>query len=77
MIYKHQIEIQELDDGSGDALIEFPPVLLKKLGWKEGDDLKFEQRGNGSIQIRKTSLCPESPRLKGSFFNPLDHEQTK
>ncbi len=56
MAYKHQIEIQELDDGSGGALIEFPPVLLKKLGWKEGDDLKFERGENGSIQIRKIGL---------------------
>ena len=56
MEYKHQIEIKELDDGSGDALIELPPVLLKKLGWKEGDDLKFERGAGDTIQIRKISL---------------------
>jgi antitoxin component of MazEF toxin-antitoxin module len=50
---KHTVEIKEFEDDSGDAYIEIPQWLLKKLGWKEGDDVKFTKRDNGSIDIEK------------------------
>ena len=36
----------------GDLFFTIPDEMLKRLGWEEGDDLKFEER-NGSILIRK------------------------
>jgi len=53
---KDQIEVQELDDGSGDSYIEIPSGYLKKLDWKEGDNLKFIPQPNGSIVIKKVKL---------------------
>ena len=50
---RHTIEIKEFEDGSGDAYIEIPQQLLKKLDWKEGDDVKFIKKDNGSIDIKK------------------------
>jgi hypothetical protein len=61
MEYNHTVDIKELGDGSGDAYIEFPPELINKLGWKEGDDLRFDPQGNGSIRVKKITL--ESVKL--------------
>ena len=36
----------------GDLFFTIPDEMLERLGWKEGDDLKFEDR-NGSVLIRK------------------------
>tara|TARA_Y100000310_G_C20338986_1_gene648886 strand:+ start:87 stop:401 length:315 start_codon:yes stop_codon:yes gene_type:complete len=56
MDHTHSVEVKELNDGSGDTYIEFPPELLNKLGWKEGDDLRFEPKKNGSIRVKKVNL---------------------
>ena len=37
---------------NGDLFFTIPDDVLERLGWKEGDDLKFEER-NGSVLIRK------------------------
>jgi len=52
----HLLEVKELEDDSGDSYMEIPPVLLKKLDWNEGDDLKFLPQPNGSIIIKKVNL---------------------
>ena len=49
----HTIDVKEMQDGSGDAYIEFPSSLFKELGWKEGDDLKFVPKADGSFLIKK------------------------
>jgi bifunctional DNA-binding transcriptional regulator/antitoxin component of YhaV-PrlF toxin-antitoxin module len=36
----------------GNLFFTIPDEMLERLGWKEGDDLKFEDR-NGSVLIRK------------------------
>ena len=51
-----QVEVKECDDGSGDVYFEIPPEILKKLGWQEGDDVKFDVQKNGSISIKKVKL---------------------
>ena len=48
-------EIKEMQDGSGDSYLEFPPFLFEKMNWKEGDDLKFLPRENGSFIIKKVN----------------------
>lgn len=45
-----QVILKETTDG--DLFFTIPDEMLKRLGWEEGDDLKFEER-NGSILIRK------------------------
>jgi len=49
MIEKEVI-LKETTDG--DLFFTIPDEVLERLGWKEGDDLKFEER-NGSVLIRK------------------------
>ena len=45
-----EIILKETDDG--ELFFRIPEETLNRLGWKEGDDLKFEDR-NGSVLIRK------------------------
>jgi bifunctional DNA-binding transcriptional regulator/antitoxin component of YhaV-PrlF toxin-antitoxin module len=45
-----EIELKETDNG--ELFFRIPEETLNRLGWKEGDDLKFEDR-NGSVLIRK------------------------
>lgn len=41
---------------SEDLFLTFPPALLKKVGWREGDEISFESSKNGFIlrKITKT-----------------------
>ena len=52
MTTMHTVEVQQ----SEDCFIEIPPELLDKVGWKEGDDIKFEIQKNGSIHLKKVKL---------------------
>lgn len=49
MIEKEVI-LKETTDG--DLFFTIPDEVLEKLGWKENDDLKFEEK-NGMVLIRK------------------------
>ena len=51
MMSKYEVEIQETKEG--ELYFQIPQELLDKLGWKEGDDLKFIEKGNRLIQIKK------------------------
>jgi len=45
-----EIELKETDNG--ELFFRIPDDALTRLGWQEGDDLKFEER-NGAVLIRK------------------------
>ena len=45
------LTVQEHEDGS--QFIELPEDVLKDAGWKEGDTLKWTDRGNGSWSLAK------------------------
>ena len=45
-----EIILKETTDG--DLFFTIPDEMLERLDWKEGDDLKFEDRGD-SVLIRK------------------------
>tara|TARA_Y100000310_G_C20401285_1_gene677506 strand:- start:205 stop:528 length:324 start_codon:yes stop_codon:yes gene_type:complete len=51
----YTVEIQSLCDGD-DSFVEIPPEVLEGLGWKEGDDVKFEVKEDGSVMIKRISL---------------------
>ena len=45
-------ELQLKENADGELYFNIPDDVLNRLGWKEGDDLKFEER-NGSVFIKK------------------------
>ena len=46
------LNLEEADDGSGDAILTFPPDLLEQAGWKEGDTLKWIDQKDGSWLLK-------------------------
>lgn len=45
--------ITQEDPETGDLLLPIPPILLEQLGWKEGDQLDFDIRKDGTIFVTK------------------------
>ena len=45
-------EVLLKETADGDLYFNIPDEMLNRLGWKEGDDLKFEER-KGAVLIRK------------------------
>jgi bifunctional DNA-binding transcriptional regulator/antitoxin component of YhaV-PrlF toxin-antitoxin module len=41
------VEVQESDQG--ELFIEFPDELIDELGWKEGDILNWDLKGEGIV----------------------------
>lgn len=48
----YEIEVQK-DSETDDLFFEIPPKLLKNLGWKTGDELKWEETEEGGFRCRK------------------------
>jgi bifunctional DNA-binding transcriptional regulator/antitoxin component of YhaV-PrlF toxin-antitoxin module len=46
-------EVIAQEDDSGDILLPIPPMLLKKLKWKEGDEIEFGVDENGNYILKK------------------------
>ncbi len=51
MMSKYEVEIQETKEG--ELYFQIPEELLSKLEWKEEDELRFIEKGNRLIQIKK------------------------
>jgi hypothetical protein len=49
------INVEE-DPETGDCILPFPPDLLEEAGWKEGDELIWTDRGDGSWLLTKKSV---------------------
>jgi hypothetical protein len=46
-------EVITQEGENGDLLLPIPPHLLEQLGWKEGDDIKFEMDDKGRYILSK------------------------
>ena len=53
------LNVEEANDGSGDAILTFPPDLLKQTGWKEGDNLNWIDQKDGSWLLKKVDTTDE------------------
>ena len=49
---RYEVITQE-DPDTGDLIIPIPPQVLAQLGWKEGDEIKFDIGQDGKIYVRK------------------------
>ena len=43
----------EEDPETGDCILTFPPDLLEKAGWKEGDTINWIDQKDGSWKLEK------------------------
>jgi len=46
-------EVITQEDENGDLIIPIPPEMLTNLGWKEGDEIKFDIAPDGRVIVRK------------------------
>ena len=53
------LNVEEANDGSGDAILSFPPDLLEQAGWKEGDTLNWIDQKDGSWLLKKVDTTSE------------------
>lgn len=49
----YSVDIIETDDGSGDAILQFPDELLSDMGWSEGTvvNLTVKNTESGNVLI--------------------------
>ena len=48
----YSVSVQE-DPKSKDLFFELPPELMESLGWKTGDDLKWDETKEGGFILKK------------------------
>lgn len=48
----YEVIVQE-DPETGDLILPLPQELLSKMGWKEGDNLEWEESDSGSFYLKK------------------------
>lgn len=48
-------EVITQEDENGDVILPIPIPVLKKLGWKEGDDILIDINEDGKLYLKKAS----------------------
>jgi len=51
----YSVSVQE-DPKSKDLFFELPSELMEGLGWKTGDDLKWDETDNGGFKLTKVKM---------------------
>lgn len=47
--------LTQKDKSNDDVLIPIPPILLNKIGWKEGDEIEFSVDANGNYSLKRVA----------------------
>jgi hypothetical protein len=46
----------EVVEDNGELMLQFPPEMLKELGWLPGDTIVWDEDPNGNVIVRKARL---------------------
>jgi hypothetical protein len=49
---RYEVITQE-DPETGDLIIPIPEPILRKMGWKEGDDIDIDIDKDGKVYLKK------------------------
>ena len=49
---RYEVITQE-DPDTGDMIVPLPEVLLKSMGWREGDEIDIQVGQDGKIYLKK------------------------
>jgi hypothetical protein len=52
---RYEVITQE-DPESGDLIIPIPIPILKKMGWKDGDEVSIAVDENGQLYLKKADV---------------------
>ena len=50
---KGQWTVKITENSDGDAVLEFPDELIQQVGWREGDEVEWDDNGDGSYTLTK------------------------
>ena len=48
------------EDENGEVILPFPPELIERYGWLEGDNIEFEIKDRSAILINTTAKLRET-----------------
>lgn len=48
------------EDENGEVILPFPPELIQRYGWLEGDEIEFEIIDGGAVIINTTAKMREN-----------------
>lgn len=51
---RYEVIIQE-DPETGDLILPIPQPVLDSLGWKEGEEIEFDVRQDGSFTLQRAN----------------------
>ena len=55
MTKTYTVDVQK-DEQTEDLFIELPSDLMENLGWKTGDDVKWEETDDGGFRLTKAKM---------------------
>jgi hypothetical protein len=53
LIYKAEDIFQDIEDDKDNVLMNIPPEIAERMGWKPGDVLRIQAEETGGISITK------------------------
>jgi hypothetical protein len=56
---KNSWEVILEEDEYGEVILPFPPELIERYGWVEGDEIEFEIKDRSAILINVTAKARE------------------
>ena len=47
--------ITQEDTSTGDLILPIPPILLKQMGWSQGDDIELVVGTDGNLYLKRAN----------------------
>ena len=51
---RYEVITQE-DESTGDLILPIPPILLKQMGWSQGDDIELVVGADGNLYLKRAN----------------------
>ena len=51
---RYEVITQE-DESTGDLIWPIPPILLKQMGWSQGDDIELVVGDDGNLYLKRAN----------------------
>jgi len=70
-------ELQVKENEDGELYFRIPDDVLNRLGWKEGDDIKFTERDGGFVltKVKKVSISVDFDKDNLLQYMTMAHEK--
>ena len=52
---QQQWTVKVVENSNGDSVLEFPDELVAQVGWQEGDEVEWDDNGDGTYTLSKAT----------------------